>query len=62
VAAGPAEHVAARLQQYVAAGARHIVVRIATTSLITQRAQLEQIIRLRSALTTDDADRQPVAG
>jgi alkanesulfonate monooxygenase SsuD/methylene tetrahydromethanopterin reductase-like flavin-dependent oxidoreductase (luciferase family) len=51
LAAGPAEHVAARLREYVAAGARHLVVRIATTSLATQREQLEQIIQLRPALT-----------
>jgi hypothetical protein len=52
LAAGPAEHVAARLGEYVAAGARHLVVRIATTSLATQRAQLEHIIQLRAALLT----------
>jgi alkanesulfonate monooxygenase SsuD/methylene tetrahydromethanopterin reductase-like flavin-dependent oxidoreductase (luciferase family) len=57
VVAGPAEHVAARLREYVAAGARHLVVRIATTSLAAQCAQLEQIIGLRTALLADD---QPI--
>lgn len=57
VVAGPAEHVAARLREYVAAGARHLVLRIATTSLASQRAQLEQIVELRTALLADD---QPI--
>jgi hypothetical protein len=35
----------------LAAGARHLVVRIAATSLIEQRAQLEQIITLKPLLT-----------
>jgi alkanesulfonate monooxygenase SsuD/methylene tetrahydromethanopterin reductase-like flavin-dependent oxidoreductase (luciferase family) len=51
LAAGPAEHVATRLRQYVAAGARHLVCRIATTSLATQREQLEQLIKLKPVLS-----------
>jgi alkanesulfonate monooxygenase SsuD/methylene tetrahydromethanopterin reductase-like flavin-dependent oxidoreductase (luciferase family) len=51
VAAGPAEHVAERLRGYVAAGARHLVCRIATNSLAAQREQLEQIIKLKPLLS-----------
>jgi len=50
LAAGPPEHVAERLRGYVAAGARHLACRIATTSLATQREQLDQIIKLRPLL------------
>jgi alkanesulfonate monooxygenase SsuD/methylene tetrahydromethanopterin reductase-like flavin-dependent oxidoreductase (luciferase family) len=50
VAAGPADVVAEKLHAYVAAGARHLAVRIATTSLETQREQLEQIIKLKEEL------------
>jgi alkanesulfonate monooxygenase SsuD/methylene tetrahydromethanopterin reductase-like flavin-dependent oxidoreductase (luciferase family) len=51
LAAGPPEHVAARLREYVAAGARHLAIRIATTSLATQREQLEQLIKLKPVLS-----------
>jgi alkanesulfonate monooxygenase SsuD/methylene tetrahydromethanopterin reductase-like flavin-dependent oxidoreductase (luciferase family) len=51
LAAGPPEHVAARLREYVAAGAGHLVCRIATTSLATQREQLEQLIKLKPMLS-----------
>ena len=37
------EHVAARLDSYIAAGARHLVCRIAAPSLASQREQLERI-------------------
>ena len=50
LAAGPADVVADQLRGYVAAGARHLVVRIATTSLESQRDQLEQVIKLRERL------------
>jgi len=50
LAAGPPEMVAEKLRGYVAAGARHLVVRIATTSLESQREQLEQIIKLKGYL------------
>ena len=50
LAAGPAEVVAEKLRGYVAAGARHLMVRIATTSLESQREQLEQIIKLKESL------------
>ena len=50
LAAGPADVVAEQLRGYVAAGARHLAVRIATTSLESQRAQLEQIIKLKQDL------------
>jgi alkanesulfonate monooxygenase SsuD/methylene tetrahydromethanopterin reductase-like flavin-dependent oxidoreductase (luciferase family) len=50
LAAGSPEHVAARLREYVAAGARHLACRIATTSLATQREQLEQLIKLKPLL------------
>lgn len=59
LAAGPADYVAARLSRYLAAGARHLAVRIATTSLATQRDQLEQIIVLASlmkGICDDDRD------
>ena len=47
LAAGPADVVAEKLRGYVAAGARHLAVRIATTTLESQREQLEQIIKLK---------------
>jgi alkanesulfonate monooxygenase SsuD/methylene tetrahydromethanopterin reductase-like flavin-dependent oxidoreductase (luciferase family) len=50
LAAGPPDVVAEKLRGYVAAGARHLVVRIATTSLETQREQLEHIIKLKGHL------------
>jgi alkanesulfonate monooxygenase SsuD/methylene tetrahydromethanopterin reductase-like flavin-dependent oxidoreductase (luciferase family) len=50
LAAGPPEVVAEKLRGYVAAGARHLAVRIATTSLESQRAQLEEIIKLKEYL------------
>jgi alkanesulfonate monooxygenase SsuD/methylene tetrahydromethanopterin reductase-like flavin-dependent oxidoreductase (luciferase family) len=50
LAAGPADYVAEKLAGYVAAGARHFAIRIATTSLATQREQLEQIITLAPLL------------
>ena len=51
LAAGPIDVVAEKLRAYVAAGARHLAVRIATTSLETQREQLEQIIKLNGSLS-----------
>jgi alkanesulfonate monooxygenase SsuD/methylene tetrahydromethanopterin reductase-like flavin-dependent oxidoreductase (luciferase family) len=50
LAAGPPDVVAEKLRGYVAAGARHLAVRIATTSLQSQRAQLEHIIKLKGYL------------
>ena len=50
LAAGPPDVVAEKLRGYVAAGARHLVVRIATTSLESQREQLEEIIKLKEYL------------
>jgi alkanesulfonate monooxygenase SsuD/methylene tetrahydromethanopterin reductase-like flavin-dependent oxidoreductase (luciferase family) len=50
LAAGPPEVVAEKLHGYVAAGARHLAVRIATTSLQSQREQLEHIIKLEGYL------------
>ena len=41
----------ARLRGFVAAGARHFACRIATTSLATQREQLEQLIKLKPMLS-----------
>jgi hypothetical protein len=51
LAAGPPEHVAARLGEYVTAGVRHVAVRIATTSLASQREQLELLIKLKPMLS-----------
>ena len=51
VAAGPAEYLAEWLGAYVAAGARHLAIRIAATSLSAQREQLEQLIKLKPLLT-----------
>jgi alkanesulfonate monooxygenase SsuD/methylene tetrahydromethanopterin reductase-like flavin-dependent oxidoreductase (luciferase family) len=51
LAAGPADYVAERLSEYVAAGARHLVVRIATTNLAAQADQLEEIIKLKPMLS-----------
>jgi alkanesulfonate monooxygenase SsuD/methylene tetrahydromethanopterin reductase-like flavin-dependent oxidoreductase (luciferase family) len=50
LAAGPPDVVAEKLRGYVAAGARHLAVRIATTSLESQREQLEHIIKLKGYL------------
>jgi alkanesulfonate monooxygenase SsuD/methylene tetrahydromethanopterin reductase-like flavin-dependent oxidoreductase (luciferase family) len=50
LAAGPPDVVAEKLRGYVAAGARHLVVRIATTTLESQREQLEHIIKLKGYL------------
>jgi alkanesulfonate monooxygenase SsuD/methylene tetrahydromethanopterin reductase-like flavin-dependent oxidoreductase (luciferase family) len=50
LAAGPLDVVADKLDRYVAAGARHLAIRIATTTLATQREQLEQIIELKHLL------------
>jgi alkanesulfonate monooxygenase SsuD/methylene tetrahydromethanopterin reductase-like flavin-dependent oxidoreductase (luciferase family) len=50
LAAGPADAVAEKLRGYLAAGARHLVVRIAATDLRSQREQLEQIIKLKGYL------------
>ncbi|HEY1670980.1 MAG TPA: LLM class flavin-dependent oxidoreductase [Trebonia sp.] len=50
LAAGPADVVAEKLRGYVAAGARHLAVRIATTTMESQREQLEQIIKLKGYL------------
>jgi alkanesulfonate monooxygenase SsuD/methylene tetrahydromethanopterin reductase-like flavin-dependent oxidoreductase (luciferase family) len=50
LAAGPVDVVADKLRRYVAAGARHLAVRIATTSLESQREQLEHIIKLKGYL------------
>jgi alkanesulfonate monooxygenase SsuD/methylene tetrahydromethanopterin reductase-like flavin-dependent oxidoreductase (luciferase family) len=50
LAAGPPDVVAEKLRGYVAAGARHLVVRIATTSLESQREQLKHIIELKGYL------------
>ena len=50
VAGGPPGVVAEKLRGYVTAGARHLVVRIGTTTLESQREQLEQIIELKKHL------------
>jgi alkanesulfonate monooxygenase SsuD/methylene tetrahydromethanopterin reductase-like flavin-dependent oxidoreductase (luciferase family) len=50
LAAGPADVVAEKLRGYVAAGARHLAVRIATTTLESQLEQLERIIKLKAYL------------
>ena len=50
LAAGPLDVVAEKLERYVTAGARHLAVRIATTTLAAQREQLEQIIKLKHML------------
>jgi alkanesulfonate monooxygenase SsuD/methylene tetrahydromethanopterin reductase-like flavin-dependent oxidoreductase (luciferase family) len=49
--AGPPDVVAEQLRGYVAAGARHLAVRIATTSMESQREQLEQIVKLKEYLS-----------
>jgi alkanesulfonate monooxygenase SsuD/methylene tetrahydromethanopterin reductase-like flavin-dependent oxidoreductase (luciferase family) len=50
LAAGPLDVVADKLRGYVAAGARHLAVRIATTSLESQREQLGHIAKLKACL------------
>jgi alkanesulfonate monooxygenase SsuD/methylene tetrahydromethanopterin reductase-like flavin-dependent oxidoreductase (luciferase family) len=51
--AGPAEHVAAQLGRYVAAGARHLVCRIGAKDLRAQREQLERIAGLMPLLSAE---------
>ncbi|MFE2885034.1 LLM class flavin-dependent oxidoreductase [Streptomyces sp. NPDC059272] len=46
VVAGPAEQVTERLNQYVAAGARHLVIRPAALNLPAQREQMERAAAL----------------
>ncbi|MFJ9116005.1 LLM class flavin-dependent oxidoreductase [Streptomyces sp. NPDC102394] len=48
--AGPADHVARQLERYVTAGARHLVLRLATLDLRSQREQLERVAELVPAL------------
>jgi hypothetical protein len=50
LAAGPVDYVAEKLSRYVAAGARHLAVRIAVPDLAAQREQLERIIKLKPML------------
>ncbi|ETK34136.1 LLM class flavin-dependent oxidoreductase [Microbispora sp. ATCC PTA-5024] len=50
VVAGPAGDVVARLRSYVDAGARHLVCRIGTVDLGSQRAQMERIAGLLPVL------------
>ena len=50
MAAGTPEAVTERLAQYVAAGARHLVIRIATPDIPTQTAQLDRLVSLRPTL------------
>ncbi|WP_037670198.1 LLM class flavin-dependent oxidoreductase [Streptomyces griseus] len=61
VVTGSADQVLQRLGQYVAAGARHIVVRLGTVGLRSQRDQLEQIADLIPALQKT-ADHAAAAG
>jgi hypothetical protein len=51
LAAGPPSYVAERLGAYVAAGARHIAIRIAAGTMAAQREQLEELIKLKPLLT-----------
>jgi alkanesulfonate monooxygenase SsuD/methylene tetrahydromethanopterin reductase-like flavin-dependent oxidoreductase (luciferase family) len=44
VVIGPPEHVAARLAQYTAAGARHLIIRIGALDLADQYDQLERLV------------------
>ncbi len=62
LAAGPPGYVAEKLSYYIAAGARHLAIRIATTSLATQLEQLEQIITLKPLLKglADDGPSTPL--
>jgi hypothetical protein len=46
VTASPPEHVASHLRRYIAAGARHLVCRIAAASLKSQRDQLAGLFPL----------------
>jgi alkanesulfonate monooxygenase SsuD/methylene tetrahydromethanopterin reductase-like flavin-dependent oxidoreductase (luciferase family) len=48
--AGPAEEVVAYLRRYVAAGARHLVIRLGALDLAAQERQLEQMAQLLPAL------------
>jgi hypothetical protein len=51
LAAGPPSYVAERHGAYVAAGARHIAIRIAAGTIAAQREQLEELIKLKPLLT-----------
>jgi alkanesulfonate monooxygenase SsuD/methylene tetrahydromethanopterin reductase-like flavin-dependent oxidoreductase (luciferase family) len=58
VVAGSPEHVAEQLGRYITAGARHLVCRIAASSLRSQREQLERIAAILPVLRGG----QPVSG
>ena len=63
VIAGPPEHVAAALGRYIAAGARHLALRIAAPSLRAQREQLERIAGIFPVLRAGElAAYPPVTG
>jgi alkanesulfonate monooxygenase SsuD/methylene tetrahydromethanopterin reductase-like flavin-dependent oxidoreductase (luciferase family) len=57
--AGPREHIRAELERYVAAGARHIVIRIGALDISTQT---DQLIQLADLLSLGDGEaRGPVS-
>ncbi|MBO4257568.1 LLM class flavin-dependent oxidoreductase [Streptomyces griseorubiginosus] len=56
---GPADHVLQHLTRYVAAGARHLVVRLAALDLRSQHEQLERLAALLPAVQAAAAHRTP---
>ncbi|MGW1811349.1 LLM class flavin-dependent oxidoreductase [Streptomyces sp. NPDC002078] len=60
VVTGSAEEVRARLTRFVAAGARHLVVRLGAVDLASQRDQLERVAALIPALKAAAAAAAPV--
>ena len=55
VVTGTPEQVADRLADYVAAGARHLVIRIGALDLASQRDQLEKLAGLPATSSRPDA-------
>jgi alkanesulfonate monooxygenase SsuD/methylene tetrahydromethanopterin reductase-like flavin-dependent oxidoreductase (luciferase family) len=55
---GPPRHVIESLSRYIAAGARHVVVRLGALDLPSQRDQLEQVAALIPSLRDAATDRQ----
>ena len=55
---GTPQHVTESLSRYIAAGARHVIIRLGALDLHSQRDQLEQVAALIPALHDTATDRQ----
>jgi len=59
IVTGTPERVVDRLSRYIAAGARHVVVRLGALDLHSQRDQLERVAALIPSLRQADARSSP---